>query len=235
MKSYIWTLPTRLFHWLLAIGFAAAYLLADFDDLRNYHFAFGALVGTLILFRLLFGLFGPKYSHFRDFPIGIGSQFEFVQTFFGKIKAYPGHNPAAAVVMLFIFIVGICCSVSGYYLYAIENNILNLNIEKDIIKETHEIAANLFLVLVGVHLLGVVVDLIFHSKTRTMLSIFTGYKQIDAENAKLNGFQQLFSVLWLTVPFFVFYLAFMLPVKQQTNDNPKSEKTEQHEEEEDDD
>lgn len=238
MKTYIWTLPTRLFHWLLAIGFAAAYVLADFEYLRNYHFAFGALVGSLILFRLMFGLFGPKYSHFRDFQIGIGSQFEFIQTFFGKTKVYAGHNPAAAMVMLFIFIVGIGCSISGYYLYAIENNVLNLNIDKEIIKETHEITANLFLVLVGVHLLGVVVDLMLHSKVKTFQSIFTGYKNIEAENAKLNGFQKLFTALWLIVPFFVFYLAFSLPVKQQANENSKSEKTENQndkDEEEDDD
>jgi cytochrome b561 len=27
---YIWTLPNRIFHWLLATGFAAAYILGDY-------------------------------------------------------------------------------------------------------------------------------------------------------------------------------------------------------------
>ena len=107
MKSYIWTLPTRLFHWLLAIGFVIAYLLPDFKDFRSYHFAFGAFVGVLLFLRLLLGLFGPKYSHFRDFPIGIGCQFEFMQTFFSKTKVYAGHNPVASLVMLLIFLLGI--------------------------------------------------------------------------------------------------------------------------------
>jgi len=67
MKSYIWTLPTRVFHWSLAIGFTTAYILGDFDKFENLHFAFGAFVGTLILFRIVFGIFGPRYSNFKDF------------------------------------------------------------------------------------------------------------------------------------------------------------------------
>lgn len=69
MKTYIWSLPTRLFHWLLAIGFTVAYILGDFDNLENWHFAFGAFVGSLIFFRLFFGLVGPEYSNFKDFQI----------------------------------------------------------------------------------------------------------------------------------------------------------------------
>ena len=48
MKTLIWALPTRLFHWLLAISFAFAYILGHFDDFIRFHFAFGALIGTLV-------------------------------------------------------------------------------------------------------------------------------------------------------------------------------------------
>ena len=235
MKSYIWTLPTRLFHLFLAISFAAAYILADFDELRSFHFAFGAFVGALIFLRLFYGLFGPKYSNFRDFPIGIGHQIRFLSTFFAKTKVYAGHNPAAALVMLFIFIVGIGCSISGYLLYAKENNVLTLSIGKEFFKEAHEITANLFLALVLLHLLGVVVDLVFHSKNETLKSIFTGYKNIESINVKLNGFQKRYSVIWFLIPLIFFYLAFGLQTKKQEKSNHKSEQTEKHEDVEDDD
>lgn len=233
MKSYIWTLPTRLFHFLLAISFAAAYLLADFGNLRNLHFAFGAFVGVIIFFRLFFGFFGPKYSHFLDFQIGMGHQIEFFKTFFSKTKVYAGHNPIASFVMICIFIVGIGCSISGYLLYANENSVLNLNIGKESLKEAHEITANLFLGLVLVHLLGVVVDLIFHSKNETLKSIFTGYKNIENVSVELNGFQKFFSVIWLIIPFVCFYLALGLHTKKQDKSNHKSEKTEQLDDDDD--
>ncbi len=234
MKNYIWPLPTRMFHWLLAIGFAVAYLLGDNDELRNLHFAFGAFVGTILLFRVLFGLFGPKHSHFRDFPIGLKNQVEFVKTFFGKTKLYAGHNPMASLVMLGIFFVGIGCSLSGFLIYATENNVLSLNIGEDFLEKAHEVGANLFLFLVIFHVIGVIVDTLFHPQSKTLLSIFTGFKSVEAEKVELNSFQKFFSVLWFSVPFIFFYLADGLQITNQENEKGKLDKTELHESEEDD-
>jgi cytochrome b len=225
MKTYIWSIPTRIFHWLLAIGFTIAYILSDFENLRNLHFAFGSFVGILIIFRLLFGLFGPKYSIFSDFPLGLKNQKEFIKTYFSKSpKIYPGHNPLASVFILSILFVGIICSISGYMLYATENSVLNIGVNEEFLEESHEIMANLFLVLVGIHLLGMLSDKIFHGKTGTLNSIFTGYKNIDSENIKLNSFQKIFSLLWLIIPFIIFYLAYNLPVNTKENGNEKENK-----------
>lgn len=219
MKTYIWTLPTRIFHWLLAIGFTSAYILSDFDNLRNLHFAFGAFVGSLIFFRLVFGLFGPTYSHFKDFPFGLKNQTTFIKSYFSKTKIYAGHNPLASVVMLLILIIGLLSGISGYLLYATENNILNIGIGKDFIEESHEVFANLFLILIGLHLLGILGDAIFHSKTGTLQSIFTGYKNIETKNANLNSLQKVYVFLWLIIPFYFFYLAYGLQI------NPKDKET----------
>lgn len=219
MKTYIWTVPTRVFHWLLAVGFTVAFILGDFDNLSNLHFAFGAFVGALLFFRILFGLFGPTYSTFRDFPIGLKSQREFINSFFSKGKIYAGHNPAASVIMLSILFVGIICSISGYFLYANENNVLNIGINKDALEELHEITANLFLILVVIHLLGILAETLFHKKTGTLQSIFTGYKNIETKNAKLNSFHKIFMVLWLIVPFYVSYLAYGLPANSKEHEN----------------
>jgi cytochrome b len=215
MKTYIWTFPTRIFHWLLAIGFVAAYSLGDFDNLRNLHFAFGAFVTILIVFRLLFGLFGPKYANFKDFPISLKNQKEFIKNYFSKTNQYAGHNPVASLVMLLILVIGLMCGVSGYLLYATENNVLGLNINEDFLEESHEALANFFLILVIVHLLGVLVDAVLHSKTGTLQSIITGYKNIEAENARLNGFQKVYILLWLIFSFYFSYLAKGLPINKE--------------------
>jgi len=227
VKTYIWTAPTRIFHWLLAIGFTVAYILGDFDNLINLHFGFGAFVGALLFFRILFGLFGPIYSRFTDFPIGLNSQREFINSFFSKTKNYVGHNPAASLIMLSILFVGIICSISGYFLYADENNVLNIGINEDFLEELHEITANLFLILVGIHLLGILFETLFHKKTGTLKSIFTGYKNIESKAAKLNGFHKIFMLLWFIIPFYVFYLAYELPVNSKEKEN-KIEQNEQY-------
>jgi len=118
----------------------------------------------------------------------------------------------------------VLCSISGYLTYSAENNLLN-GISEDFLEETHEVLANLFLVLVCVHLLGVLVDTIRHYSSLTAKSMLTGYKNVDAKHAKLNAFQKGFVVLWLTIPFFMFYLAYGL----QTDKKHKDKKSKKHE------
>jgi cytochrome b len=232
MRTYIWTLPTRIFHWFLAIGFTIAYILGDFDNLENLHYAFGAFVGTLIIFRLLFGLFGPTYSNFNDFPIGINKLKEFFNTYFSKTKIYPGHNPAASVIMLLILIVGLICGISGYLLYATENNVFSIGINEDFLEESHEVLANLFLILIGIHLLGIFGDTIFHSKTGSLQSIFSGYKNIVTKTAKLNSFNKVFIIFWFSVSFYVFYLAYGLKINAKDKEK-RIENKEQYEHDDD--
>ncbi len=224
MKTLIWTLPTRIFHWLLALGFTTTYILGDFEEIINFHFAFGAFVSVLILFRLLFGLIGPKYSNFRDFPIGINHQKTFIKNYFSK-DLYVGHNPVAALVMLTILLIGLLCGISGFLLTVDGNNILNMIGNTELLKDMHEVLANVFLGLVIMHLLGVLSDAVFHWKTGTLTSIFDGYKNVEAENAKLNIFQKAFSFLWFVIPFIFFYLAFGLqPINSKENNEYKNER-----------
>ncbi|MEI8049468.1 MAG: cytochrome b/b6 domain-containing protein [Bacteroidota bacterium] len=232
MRTYIWTLPTRIFHWLLAIGFTSAYILGDIDNFSNLHFAFGAFVGALIIFRLLFGLFGPAYSRFKDFPVGLKKQIEFFRTYFLNTKFYAGHNPTASVVMLLILLNGLICGISGYLLYATESNVLNIGINEEFLKESHEVFANVFLVLIGLHLLGIIGETLFHGKTGTLQSIFTGYKNIDTQNATLNNYQKAYIILWFIVPFYFFYLAYGLQINAKDKD-PKYEGTEHFEQDDD--
>jgi cytochrome b len=233
MKTLIWTLPTRIFHVLLALGFTTAYILGDFEELINYHFAFGAFVSVLILFRILFGLIGPKYSNFRDFPIGLNNQKKFIKNYFSK-EMYAGHNPAAALVILAILLIGLLCGITGYLFYAEENGVLYVIGNADFLKDIHEVLANIFLGFVIMHLLGVFSDALFHWKTGTLTSIFNGYKNVEAEPAKLNIFQKAFSVLWFVIPFIVFYLAFGIQTnKFNENSRYSNERSRDHDDDDD--
>ena len=69
-KSYIWSLPTRVFHALFVLFILLAFLSADEDRWLNYHAIIGYGVLILLAFRIFWGIFGPKYTLFKDFPIG---------------------------------------------------------------------------------------------------------------------------------------------------------------------
>jgi cytochrome b len=226
MKTNVWTITIRIFHWLLAFGFATAFILGDFDKYQNLHYAFGLFVGALLLFRVFYGIIGPKYANFKDFPISIKAQIDFATHFLKKDKTYTGHNPAASVVMLSIFLVGILCSVSGFMLYSIENNpLMNINLSEGFVEGAHKLFAILFLILVGIHLVGLFTDLLFHAHTKTLQSIFTGYKSVEGENTKQSGFHIIYSFLWIIVPLFALIYGYNLKSGHKAEKN----KTEQHE------
>jgi len=218
-KTYIWSLPIRFSHWLLAICFATAYIIGDEDNFKNYHIAFGLVVGVLIIFRIIYGFTNSKYSRFKDFPVSPKSIINFLKNFFYFINVYAGHNPLAAIVMLSIFIVGLISCISGYLCYTTVNE----NAE-----EIHEIAVNIFLALVVFHLLGIIGDKITHGKTGTLKSIFTGYKNIETEPTTTSTFQKVFSVFWLLIPIITFIYALNSSFFSNSNEKNNTEEFEKN-------
>lgn len=49
MRTYIWSLPTRIFHWSLVVFMIIVWLSAD-DDFLQIHSAFGYTITVLIIF-----------------------------------------------------------------------------------------------------------------------------------------------------------------------------------------
>lgn len=63
----VWDLPTRAFHWVLALSVVAAVLSAKIGgNAMDWHVRLGTLVLALIAFRLLWGLVGGRWSRFAN-------------------------------------------------------------------------------------------------------------------------------------------------------------------------
>jgi cytochrome b len=177
----------------------AAYILSEEDELLNFHSSVGYMVGILIIFRIIWGFAGPKYSRFSDFPVGFAA----LKSFFSDMKTSKsqssGHNPAASLVMLGIILVGLAIVVSGILLLASKGqgffSSMNIGMPSDSLKEIHEIAVNIVIALVILHLLGNLVDFIFNKKVGTLQSMFTGYKNIEGESIRLNSFQKIIAAV----------------------------------------
>lgn len=64
----VWDLPTRLFHWVLAVCVVGAIVSAKIGgNAMAWHFRFGLLALALLVFRLAWGFVGGHWSRFRSF------------------------------------------------------------------------------------------------------------------------------------------------------------------------
>lgn len=68
MRIKVWDLPTRIFHWSLAVAVAASLVTALIGgNLMEWHGRIGLFVLGLLAFRLVWGLVGSTYARFSDF------------------------------------------------------------------------------------------------------------------------------------------------------------------------
>lgn len=96
-KVRVWDLPTRIFHWTLALcvlGLAITGTLGG--DAMVWHFWFGYSVLALLLFRVIWGLVGGRWSRFGAFIYGPQSVISYLKGQ-GKPEHGVGHSPIGAV------------------------------------------------------------------------------------------------------------------------------------------
>lgn len=214
-KSYIWSLPTRIFHWLFVILILFAFLTDD-DKLLNYHAVIGYAILILLGFRLFWGYFGPKYSKFKDFPLSIKELKEFLNNIFNNEQKYIGHNPAASYVMIAILISAFLIIITGALTFGVQEgkglfSFLNNTFFKkmELFEAGHEFLSGIFIALIVAHVLGIISDKMLHAKHETLNSIFSGFKMTKQDNSiKLNIFQKLFAFIFLII--FITFLIFNL-------------------------
>jgi len=87
----IWDMPTRLFHWLLAVSVIGALVTVQLGGLyMDWHVRFGLSTLGLLLFRLAWGFFGPRYARFAQFLRGPATVWAYLR---GHTAEPAGHNP----------------------------------------------------------------------------------------------------------------------------------------------
>ncbi len=91
----IWDLPTRLFHWLLALCVIGLVTTAQLGYM-DWHFRLGYAVLTLLVFRLLWGLFGGHWSRFAAFVYSPISLWRYLRGQ-GDPSHAIGHTPTGAL------------------------------------------------------------------------------------------------------------------------------------------
>ena len=95
-KVRVWDLPTRLFHWTLALSvicLAVSGLIGG--NAMVWHFRFGYVVLSLLLFRVVWGLVGGRWSRFGAFIYAPQSVINYLKGR-GKPEHSVGHSPIGA-------------------------------------------------------------------------------------------------------------------------------------------
>ncbi|MCP5082974.1 MAG: cytochrome b [Alphaproteobacteria bacterium] len=167
----VWDPFVRLFHWSLVLSFAFAWISADEWDL--VHEYAGYIVAGLIGSRLIWGLIGTRHARFSNFVYRPSVVLRYLKdSLLLNAKRYLGHNPAGGAMILALLLSLIAVSATGIMMTSVALG------TAEWIEELHEVAADLTLGLVVLHMAGVMFSSLKH-RENLVRSMFTGLKRAD--------------------------------------------------------
>lgn len=96
----VWDAPTRFFHWVLVTCVLGSFVTSQIGGAAMpWHFRLGYSILTLLLFRLVWGFWGGRWSRFASFVRGPKAILRYLH---GRADADAsvGHNPLGALSVL---------------------------------------------------------------------------------------------------------------------------------------
>jgi cytochrome b len=135
----------RMFHWLFAACFVGAYATADWESLRLVHVTLGYTLAGLLVFRIVWGLFGPRQARLSALwrkLAGLPAWFQGLKR--GQPAWRQGQNLLMAFAIAGLVLLTVPLTLSGYATYQEWGG--------DWLEEVHEFFGNTLLVLVLAHL-----------------------------------------------------------------------------------
>lgn len=180
----VWDLVVRFFHWTLVISFLVAYITED--DFLSLHVYAGYVIGTLILVRLIWGFIGTRHARFSDFVFAPGRIIEYLRdVVLLRARRFIGHNPAGGAMTIALLVSLSLTVFTGLALYAAGegagplNSLISTSPRfEDFFEEIHEFFANLSVLLVAIHVLGVIVESVLH-RENLVRAMINGRKKSD--------------------------------------------------------
>jgi len=176
-STLIWDLPVRLFHWALALGFAAAAGIAlglgEHSPLFPYHSIIGLTLALMVVLRIAWGIFGSRHARLRALAFGPGAVARYLKGIItGSTHRDVGHNPASAYAIFAMLALVLAIAATGIVMATGDKSV----------KEIHELLTYALLAVVGVHIVGVIVHTVRH-RDPIALSMIHGRKDADPAHA----------------------------------------------------
>ncbi len=167
-RVLVWDAPVRIFHWLLVLSFAGAWLTAESEQWRLLHVTLGYTMAGLVGFRIVWGLLGTRHARFASFVRGPAAVGRYLKSLLRRQpEHHAGHNPAGAVAIMALLLLTLAVTASGWAIYQ--------EVGGNWLEEAHEVLASLMLAVVGVHVAGVVLGSWLH-RENLVRAMVTGRK-----------------------------------------------------------
>jgi cytochrome b len=114
-KVLVWDWATRLFHWVVVMLFAAAYVTWRLNWM-DWHAYAGYALFTAVVFRILWGFFGSETTRFSRF---LASPRAVARHLAHALRREPdrqaGHNPAGGWMVLLLLLLLLGETLTGVY------------------------------------------------------------------------------------------------------------------------
>jgi cytochrome b len=190
-RVLVWDAPVRVFHWLAVASFFGAYLTAESERWRVLHVTLGYTLAGLVAFRVLWGLFGTRHARFANFVRGPQAAARYVGALLrGRPEHHAGHNPAGALAIVALLALAALTTALGWASFE--------ELGGEWLEEAHEVAANLMLLVVGVHVAGVVVSSLAH-RENLVAGMIDGRKAVAAAEGIGRAWRPLAALLLVAV------------------------------------
>lgn len=196
----LWDLPTRLFHWLLAVAVIVAVVSAQVGgNMIDWHGRSGLFIVGLVVFRLVWGVLGSTYARFLQFfPTP------------SRLRAYlrgewrgEGHNPLGAIAVFALLGLLTVQATSGLFanddiafvgpLFALVSKALSNRLTG-----LHQQLSNLLIGLVVLHVAAIA--FYGHVKKQKLIKpMLTGWKEGEGKSASGGSWLGLIVALAMAV------------------------------------
>ncbi len=187
----VWDAPVRLFHWLLVLCFAAAWLTAESGRWQLLHVTAGLTVAGLVAFRLLWGVVGTRHARWCAFVRGRRAVLAEAQALLhGQVPRHAGHNPLGAVAIVGLLALAALTAATGWAAHTGRAG--------HWLEEVHEALASGMLGLALLHVAGVAAGSWLH-RENLVRSMVDGRKAVPPAQGIRRAWRPVAAVLLAAV------------------------------------
>src|SRR5262249_38242504 len=141
------------------------------DELKRIHEWAGYMIIGLLAIRIIWGFVGTSYARFGNFLYRPSTVMRFLlDTARFRARRYLGHNPAGGAMVAALLTMLAVTTATGVMMTS------DAYWGVEWVEDLHKVAANLMIVLVGLHLAGVLVASVEH-RENLVGAMITGRKR----------------------------------------------------------
>ena len=148
----VWDLFVRIFHWSVVALFMLDFWLIEDEGSWSIHRIFGYAIGILLVLRIIWGFIDSYTARFVNFfptPQRVKQHLHDLKQ--GTVDPREGHNPMGGAMVILLLSMLAIITLSGWM------QTWDQFWGEEWLEEVHEIAANITMFLVAIHVSAVVV------------------------------------------------------------------------------